>query len=168
MLGPPGSGKGTQGVRLAAELGLKHISSGDVLRAEVAGDTPLGREVAAHMAAGRLAPDGLVTEAVRPVLARIDGYVLDGFPRTLVQTEGIQFDAVIFLDVPEAALLQRLQARGRADDSADVIVERLREYEQDTLPLVEHYRDQGVLVEVDGDRQQDEIAADLLERLKRA
>ena len=166
MLAPPGGGKGTQGVRLAAELGVEHISSGDLLRAAVAQDTPLGREVEAHMAAGRLAPDALVTRAVGPVLADRDGYVLDGFPRTLAQTEGVDFDAVVFLDVPDAELQRRMIDRGRADDSADVIAERLREYERDTQPLVEHYREQGILVEVDGNRPPDEIAADLLARLK--
>jgi adenylate kinase len=168
MLAPPGGGKGTQGERLARELGVDHISSGDVLRAAVAEDTPIGREVAAHMAAGRLAPDELVTEAIRPALADRDGYVLDGFPRTLAQTGGMDFDAVVFLDVPEDELQRRLQARGRADDKAGVIAERLREYEQDTRPLVDHYRRQGVLVQVDGNRPEDEIAADLLRRLKRS
>lgn len=168
MLAPPGGGKGTQGERLAAELGVQHISSGDVLRAAVAEDTPLGREVEAHMAAGRLAPDALVTRAIRPALADRDGYVLDGFPRTLVQTAAVDFDAVVFLDVPEAVVQRRMMERGRADDSAGVIAERLREYEQDTRPLVEHYREQGVLVEVDGNRPPDEIAADLRALLKRA
>jgi adenylate kinase len=166
MLAPPGGGKGTQGMRLAEELGVQHISSGDLLRAAVAEDTPLGREVAEHMAAGRLAPDVLVTQAVKPVLAARDGYVLDGFPRNLAQTEGLEFDAVVFLDVPDEAVKQRLLARGRDDDAADVIEERLREYEADTRPLVEHYRGQGVLVEVDGDRHPDEIAGDLKQRLK--
>jgi adenylate kinase len=166
MLAPPGGGKGTQGERLARQLGVDHISSGDVLRAAVKEGTEIGREVESHMAAGRLAPDALVTDAVRPALADRDGYVLDGFPRTLAQTGGIDFDAVVYLEVPEEELQRRMIERGRADDTADVITERLREYEQDTRPLVDHYRDLGVLVEVDGDRPEDEIAADLLQRLK--
>jgi len=167
MLAPPGGGKGTQGIRVAEALGVEHISSGELLRAAVAKDTPLGREVAAHMAAGRLAPDAVVTEAVKPVLDERDGYVLDGFPRTIAQTAGIDFDLVLYLDVPDDVITGRLLARGRADDTADVIVQRLRQYEADTEPLVEYYRERGVLVRVDGDRPADEITADLLETVRR-
>lgn len=165
MLAPPGGGKGTQGKRLARELGVEHISSGDVLRREVAGDTGLGREVESHMAAGRLAPDELVSRAVLPALQDRDGYVLDGYPRTLSQAAGLEFDAVVYLDVPHDEVQRRLLARGRHDDTPDAIIERLREYAEDTRPLVEHYRD--VLVEVDGDRSEDEIAAELKDRLTR-
>ena len=163
MLGPPGSGKGTQGERLARALGVDHISSGELLREAVAAGTPLGREVEQHLSAGRLAPDEVVSEAVLPALARHDGYVLDGFPRTLTQTRGVDFDAVVHLDVPEEELVRRLLARGRADDVQEVIAERLREYAHDTLPLIDHYRD--VLVEVDGARPEDEVAAELRARL---
>jgi len=165
MLAPPG-GKGTQGVRLAEELGVDHISSGDVLRAEVDGGTPLGREVAACLAAGRLAPDELVSRAMRPALDRRDGYVLDGFPRTLAQADDLAFDAVVYLDVPEAEIERRLLARGRADDMPDAIAERLRQYAADTRPLIDHYRERGVLVEVDGDRPPDDITAELLKALR--
>ena len=163
MLGPPGSGKGTQGERLARALGVEHISSGELLREAVAAGTPLGHEVRDEMAAGRLVPDALVAEAVRPALARRDGYVLDGFPRKLSQTDGVDFDAVVHLDVPEREVVRRLLERGRSDDTEEVIAERLREYNDDTLPLLDHYRD--VVVEVDADRGVDEIAADLRERV---
>ena len=152
-------------MRLASELGVPHISSGDVLRREVAQDSELGREVEAHMAAGRLAPDELVTRAVRPVIARLDGYILDGYPRTRAQAEGLDFDAVVYLRVGDEEVMRRLLARGRSDDQADVIKERLREYDQDTEPLIDFYRD--VLVEVDGERDADAIAADLKTRVKR-
>jgi adenylate kinase len=165
MLAPPGGGKGTQGVRLARELKVEHISSGDVLRHEVAAGTELGREVQTHMAAGRLAPDELVTRAVLPALQGRNGYVLDGYPRKLSQAEGLDFDAVVFLNVPNAEVERRLLARGREDDTPEAIQERLRQYAQDTKPLVEHYRE--VLVEVDGDRPEDEIAAELKTRLTR-
>src|SRR3954454_11609244 len=145
MLAPPGGGKGTQGVRLARELGVRHVSSGDVLRQEVADDTEIGREVKAHMAAGRLAPDELVTRAIRPVIESLDGYILDGYPRTLSQADGVDFDAVVYLDVPDEEVKRRLLGRGRADDTPDVINERLREYRADTEPLIDRYRD--VLVE---------------------
>jgi adenylate kinase len=166
MLAPPGGGKGTQGVRLAGALGIDHVSSGDILRAEVERGTPLGREVSEHLAAGRLAPDDLVTRAVCAALKGRDGYVLDGFPRTLGQTSAVGFDAVVYLDVPEEELQRRMLARGRGDDTPDVIARRLREYAADTRPLIDHYREQGLLVAVDGDRPPDAIAAELIERLK--
>jgi adenylate kinase len=165
MLAPPGGGKGTQGVRLARELGVRHISSGDVLRAEVARDTELGREVKTHMAAGRLAPDDLVSRAILPVIESLDGYVLDGYPRTRSLAAGLDFDAVVYLNVPDDEVQRRLLARGREDDTAEVIKERLREYDADTEPLIDHYRD--VLVEVDGDRDEDLVAADLKRRVRR-
>src|SRR3954447_21389261 len=165
MLAPPGGGKGTQGVRIADELGIEHISSGDLLRAAVAADTPVGRQVAEYMAAGKLAPDAVVTEAVMSVLEGREGYVLDGYPRTLVQAEGLRFDVVFHLDVPDAVIIARLLARGRADDSEEVILERIRQYESDTAPLIEHYEDLGVLVRVDGDRPVDDVTAELFENL---
>jgi adenylate kinase len=168
MLAPPGGGKGTQGIRVAQELGLEHISSGDLLRAAVAQDTPVGREVAQYMAAGQLAPDRVVTEAVKPVLDERDGYVLDGFPRNLEQTDDLDFDLVIYLDVPEEVVTERLLARGRTDDSQDVIAARLKQYAADTKPLVEHYRDRGVLRRVDGNRPVDEITDELLQLVKNA
>ena len=136
-----------------------------MLRGEVAATRELGREVKAHMAAGHLAPDELVTRAVVPTLEGRDGYVLDGYPRTLSQATGLDFDAVVYLNVPDDEVERRLLARGREDDTPEAIKERLREYAQDTKPLVEHYRD--VLVEVDGDRPEDEIAAELEDRLTR-
>jgi adenylate kinase len=168
MLAPPGAGKGTQGERIAAELGIEHISSGALLRAAVAAGTPLGREVAEHLEAGTLAPDVLVTQAVKPVLDAREGYVLDGFPRTLAQTEAVDFDMVVYLDVPDAVLIERMLARGRADDNEDVIAARLQEYARDTEPLITHYREAGVLVAVDGDRPPDEITSDLVQLLKNA
>jgi adenylate kinase len=166
MLAPPGGGKGTQGTRIAEELGLDHVSSGDLLREAVAQDTPLGREVAGYMDKGELAPDALVADAIKPVLEHRDSYVLDGFPRNRGQAEGLAFDAVIYLDVPEEVLTRRLLGRGRKDDRPEVIERRLREYAQDTEPLIGLYREQGVLIALDGDRPPDEITAELLEKLR--
>lgn len=164
MLAPPGGGKGTQGVRLARALGVPHVSSGEVLRGEVAAGTPLGREVETHIAVGRLAPDELVTRALRPALADLDGYVLDGYPRTVSQADGLDFDAVVHLDVPAAVVKERLLARGRGDDRAEVIERRLRSYRADTRPLLDHYR--AVVIDVDGDRDPDAIAAELEARVR--
>jgi adenylate kinase len=102
------------------------------------------------------------------VLSARDGYVLDGFPRTLAQTEAVDFDMVIYLDVPDAVLIERMLARGRADDNEAVIAARLREYTRDTEPLIGHYREAGVLVAVDGDRPADEVTEDLLQLLRNA
>jgi adenylate kinase len=165
MLAPPGGGKGTQGKRLAQTLGVEHISSGDLLRAAVAADTPLGREVDGYLKRGELAPDAIVTEAIRPILATRENYVLDGFPRKLSQTEGVDFDVVVYLDVPDEVVTRRLLGRGRADDRADVIAERLRHYEADTAPLVDYYERQGVLLRVDGDRPDETIAAELAQKV---
>jgi adenylate kinase len=104
-----------------------------------------------------------VSKAVLGRLGHRDGYVLDGYPRTLRQADGLDFDAVVYLHVPDSVVERRLLARGRSDDTPGVIAERLRQYQDDTQPLIEHYRD--VLVEVDGDRPEDEIAADLKRRL---
>jgi adenylate kinase len=165
MLAPPGGGKGTQGIRLAEHLGVPHVSSGDLLRAAAAEGTELGRRVDEYLKDGRLAPDELATEAIRPILASRADYVLDGFPRRITQAEGVEFDAVIFLDVPYDVVKQRLAGRGRADDTPEVIAKRLREYEEDTLPLVDFYAQRGVLRRIDGDRPADEIAAELREQL---
>jgi adenylate kinase len=103
---------------------------------------------------------------VAPVLEAREGYVLDGFPRTLAQTEVVDFDMVIYLDVPDEVLIERMLARGRADDRADVIAARLHEYARDTEPLIDHDREAGVLVAVDGHRGVDEVTEDLLQLLR--
>ena len=127
MLAPPGGGKGTQGVRIADELGVEHISSGDLLRAAVAEDTPIGREVAEHMAAGRLAPDAVVTRGRQAGARRLATATCSTASRaTLAQTGGLDFDAVVYLDVPDDVTRERLLARGRADDTEAVIERRLR------------------------------------------
>src|SRR4051794_11330577 len=166
MLAPPGGGKGTQGIRIAEALGIEHISSGDLLRAAVAEETPVGQEVAKYLAAGQLAPDELVMRAVTPLLKQRQDYVLDGYPRRLAQAEGLHFDVVFHLNVPEDVITERLLGRGRADDTREVIARRLRQYDSDTKPLIQFYADQGVLVHIDGDRPVDAITADLLENLK--
>jgi adenylate kinase len=168
LLGPPGSGKGTQGVRLAAHLGVTHIATGDLLRGEVAAGTPTGQRAAAFMASGELVPDEMIMDLVMPRVleaAAAGGYVLDGFPRTVVQARaardlaeriGASPHVVIYLDVPSAELTRRMlgraRAQGRADDTAGTITHRIEVFERVTRPLVEHYRERGLLRLVDANR----------------
>jgi adenylate kinase len=182
LLGAPGAGKGTQGVRLAEHYGIVHVSSGDILRWHVAEGTPLGRRVAAHVASGELVPDDLVLAVIgRAVTEAMDsgGYLLDGFPRTLEQAErafaqasrtGLTAHAVVFLDVSDAVATERLVERsgtsGRADDaSTDVIRHRLEVFHDQTVPLLDFYRDHGRLVTIDASAPPDDVAAAILAAL---
>jgi len=160
FLGPPGAGKGTQAQRLASREGLLHLSTGDLLRAEVQAGTPLGQEAEAVMARGELVSDALVLAIVRSRLEHHSGgWLLDGFPRNLPQAEALehlltslnqQIEQVILLELDDAVLIQRLLARGRADDNAEVIANRLNVYREQTAPLITHYESQGLLRRLDG------------------
>jgi adenylate kinase len=167
VFGPPGSGKGTQAARIESEFGLKHLSTGDILRHEVAQGTPTGREAGRIMAAGDLVPDELIVDIVRGRLPEAEagaGVLLDGFPRTerqaqaldaMLAAEGHQVDFVLALEVPEADLVERLLHRaeleGRADDTRQAIEERMHEYHKLTEAVFDHYQRSGVQVErVDG------------------
>ena len=178
LVGAPGSGKGTQSQALASLYGIEHISSGEVLRSEVRVGTPLGREIAAFQRRGDLVPDDIVFDLLTPVVAAAaarGGYNLDGFPRTVPQALraadigrqlDVTLDAAIYLNVPEPVLLQRLLARARPDDSAEVIKHRLEVYAETTNPLIAYYRQQrGILVEVDGDQPPEAITAEIQARL---
>ena len=177
MLAAPGGGKGTQGERLASHFAVKHISSGDVLRAAARDGTPVGREVASCQQRGDLVPDHIVFELLIPVVvaaAARGGYILDGFPRTLPQALraadlgrqlDVTLDAVVYLNVPEPVLMERLLARARADDTAEVIRHRLEVFNETTSPLIEYYRNRGILIEVDGNQSADAITADIQARL---
>ena len=171
FLGPPGAGKGTQAERLAAREGLLHLSTGDLLRAEVRAGTPLGQEAEAVMARGELVSDALVLAIVRSRLeGHSGGWLLDGFPRNLGQAEaldallaslGQQIEVVILLELDDALLVQRLLGRGRSDDNAEVISHRLGVYRDQTAPLVAHYEGLGLLRRVDGAGSIEEIEARL-------
>jgi adenylate kinase len=178
LVGAPGSGKGTQSAALASLYGIEHISSGEVLRVEVRAGTPLGREVAAYQRRGDLVPDQIVFDLLIPVIAAATargGYILDGFPRTVPQALqaadvarrlDLSLDAAIYLNVPDPVLLQRLLARGRPDDSAEVIKHRLEVFAETTRPLIDYYRQQrGILLEVDGDQPAEAITAEIQARL---
>lgn len=176
LVGPPGAGKGTQAVALATKLSVPHISTGDLFRAHVAQQTPLGQEAKRYLDAGELVPDTVTNEMVRERLADPDakaGFLLDGFPRNTKQAEVLQqmlaeqdgaLDAVIQLAVPEDVLVERLLARGRSDDSEEVIRRRQQVYLSETAPLLDFYRD--ILVTVDGVGEIDDISSRVLNALR--
>jgi adenylate kinase len=181
LLAPPGAGKGTQGERLAAGFGIRHIAAGDLLRARARAGGPLGHQIAAHQARGDLVPDQIVLDALTPAVidaAARGGYILDGFPRTLPQATaaadlaarlGVTLDAAIYLHAPETVLTRRLLDRasqsGRDDDRADVIRHRLQVFAETTGLLVPYYTERGILVAVDADQPPDSVTADIQSRL---
>ena len=181
IFGPPGSGKGTQAGRIEKELRLHHMSTGEILRREVAGGSALGKEAGRIMAAGDLVPDDLIVDVVRARLPEAEegaGALLDGFPRTLKQAEaldqmlrdeGHNLSFVVALEVPENVLVDRLLHRaeleGRTDDTRDVIAERMREYHKLTEAVLDHYRKQGISIHpIDGTGSPD----DVFERIRTA
>jgi adenylate kinase len=177
LLGRQGSGKGTQGTRLAAHFQIAHISTGEMLRNAIRLGTPVGRAVQDTIDQGRLVDDELIGSLVKGRLgeadARTRGYLLDGFPRTLPQAHALDdiararpINVVIDLDVPRDIVMARLSARlaveHRADDSPAAVERRLALYEEQTAPLIAHYRKQGVLAQVDGVGSPDEVFARLV------
>jgi adenylate kinase len=174
IVGPQGSGKGTQGVRVGEALSIPVISTGDVFRANVSAGTPLGQQVKAIIEAGDLVPDSLTSEIVRDRLTQDDasnGFLLDGYPRNLGQVgdldaflegRGEALDAVIELSVPRdesiARLSQRAIEQGRTDDTEEVIANRLAIYERETAPILDVYRERGIVDAIDGVGSLDEIA----------
>ena len=188
LLGPPGSGKGTQAALLAAALVVPAVSTGELFRAHVAAGTELGRTAAAFAAAGDLVPDDVTTAMVVERLAQPDcrdGYLLDGFPRTIGQAErlrgeltarGTHLDAVLELDVADAELIRRMAMRRvlvdgewtvRDDDRPETVRHRLAVYREQTAPLVEFYATDGILRRVDADGEVASVAARILAVLDR-
>ncbi len=166
LMGPPGVGKGTQAKNIVEKFGIIHLSTGDILRAEVGGNTKLGKKAKSYMDDGKLVPDDLLLDMMENRLQQKDckkGYLLDGFPRTIPQAEGLesilnkihhQIDYVISLTADETELVNRLvlrgQESGRSDDTEEVIKERQRVYWKLTAPLLEFYRERKLLHEVNG------------------
>ena len=174
LIGPPGAGKGTQAARLSKTYGIPAISTGDIFRANVAGETDLGLKVKAILDAGDYVPDSLTNELISDRLAEADaeqGFLLDGYPRTVQQVEfldeflagrGEALAAVVQLVADRDEIVERLRRRaldqGRSDDTEEAIRHRQDVYLRETAPLIETYRDRGLLVEVDGLGTIDEVA----------
>ena len=174
ILGRQGSGKGTQSLRIAEQFGCVHLSTGDVLRAAVDAGTELGQQAAGIMNAGGLVGDDIMIPLVAERLAQDDimagGVLLDGFPRTAEQANGLeamltkleqQLTVAINLDVPVEEVTQRMMARGREDDTEDAITRRLGLYEEQTAPLLDWFAERGLLATVDGLGEEDEVFARL-------
>lgn len=162
LLGPPGAGKGTQAAILSEKLEVPHISTGDLFRANISQSTPLGLEAKSYMDAGKLVPTEVTVKMVKERLAEDDaqkGFLLDGFPRTVEQGDalkeildglGEKLDAVVQFDVAEDVVVERMLARGRADDTEDVIRTRMGVYRDETAPLLEYYKDSIIRIVAEG------------------
>jgi adenylate kinase len=176
LVGPPGAGKGTQAAALSERLGVPHISTGDLFRAHVGEQTPLGQEARRYLDSGELVPDSVTNEMVRERLEEPDakaGFLLDGFPRNTKQAQVLgemlaesdtSLEAVIQLHVAEDVVVQRLLSRGRSDDTEDVIRRRQQVYASETAPLLAHYSD--IRVTVDGVGDVDEVSSRVLDALR--
>ena len=182
LLGAPGSGKGTQAARLKEHLQVPHISTGDLLRAEVAAGSPLGLAAKEVMARGELVSDAILLGMLEDRLSRPDtagGFILDGYPRNLAQADALDglltrlkqpFDYAVQLDVPMELLVERIagraKAEGRADDSPESVRTRLKIYDDQTAPVIEYYRQHGQLTVVDGVGDLDAVFARILEAIQ--
>ncbi len=179
LVGPPGAGKGTQAAVISGKLGVPHISTGDIFRANVGQGTPLGQQAQQYMDAGELVPDEVTNAMVADRLAQPDarsGFLLDGYPRNVGQADvlaellsasGAHLDAVVEIVVDTEHLLERLRARGqgRVDDAEDVIRHRLDVYASETAPLVDYYRALSLLRTVDGVGAVEDVSARILDVL---
>ena len=162
LLGPPGAGKGTQAAILSEKLGVPHISTGDLFRANIGQGTPLGVEAKSYIDAGKLVPTDVTARMVEDRLNQDDaanGFLLDGFPRTveqadilaeLLEKKGQKLDGVINFEVSEDVVVERMLARGRADDNEETIRTRLGVYREETFPLIQHYGDDIINVKAEG------------------
>ncbi|HVI58140.1 MAG TPA: adenylate kinase [Luteimonas sp.] len=181
LLGAPGSGKGTQAARLKDHLQVPHISTGDLLRAEVAAGSPLGRQAREVMARGELVSDAILLGMLEDRFSRDDtrgGFILDGYPRNLAQADALDallgrirqpMDYAVQLEVPVDLLVERIagraKAEGRADDSPESVRTRLRVYDEQTAPVIEFYRQHGQLTVVDGVGSLDEVFTRIVEAI---
>ena len=162
LLGPPGAGKGTQAAILSEKLSVPHISTGDLFRANIGEGTPLGVEAKSYIDAGKLVPTDVTARMVEDRLNQDDaanGFLLDGFPRTveqadilaeLLEKKGVKLDGVINFEVSEDVVVERMLARGRADDNEETIRTRLGVYRDETFPVIQHYGDEIINVKAEG------------------
>lgn len=176
FFGPPGAGKGTQAKALSEECQIPHIATGDILRNAIAQQTDVGQKAQAYVEKGDLVPDEVLAQLIRERLQQSDaqsGWILDGFPRTLNQAEFLDqllnelnstYDLVIYLDVPDDALMQRLLTRGRKDDTKDTIRHRLDVFHNQTEALIHFYQQRNHFLQVDGNQSLPEVT----ERIKTA
>ncbi|HLP91984.1 MAG TPA: adenylate kinase [Nostocaceae cyanobacterium] len=179
FLGPPGAGKGTQAQILAQFLQIPHISTGDILRQAIKDQTPLGIKAQSYVDSGQLVPDDLVEDLVKERLSQPDaanGWILDGFPRKVTQAVFLQEllagthqdgEKVVNLDVPDEVVINRLLARGRKDDSEEIIRRRLEVYRQETAPLINYYGDRHQLLSINGNQSQEEVTVALKSTISR-
>jgi adenylate kinase len=170
FFGPPGAGKGTQAQKLVTDYSIPQISTGEILRAAIASKSELGKRVEPLMAAGQLVPDDLVIGIVEDRIKQADcknGFLLDGFPRTIPQAQALEsvlaryhksIEHVVSLEVPDAVIHERMKGRGRADDSPETVQKRLDEFRKLTAPLKAYYSDRGLLRSVNGVGTVEEIA----------
>ncbi|OBI08421.1 adenylate kinase [Mycobacterium sp. E2462] len=175
LLGPPGAGKGTQACKLSEKLGIPHLSTGDLFRSNIENGTELGLEAKRYLDAGDLVPSELTNQLVADRLDDPDvanGFILDGYPRSVEQAKALHgmlerrggdIDAVLEFRVSEDELLQRLKGRGRADDTEEIIINRMKVYRDETAPLLDYYRDE--LKTVDAVGTMDEVFARALHAL---
>ena len=182
LIGPPGSGKGTQARRLSGQRPIPEISTGDMFRSHLANGSPLGREIKEFLDAGNLVPDNLTTAMLRERLQERDvrdGFLLDGYPRTVSQMDdfdgildaaGTRLDAVVEITAHDDEIVRRLllrsDAEGRSDDTEDVIRHRLELYRQETEPVIERYGRRALLVSVDGTADMDAVTVSALQGIE--
>jgi adenylate kinase len=177
MIAPPGAGKGTQAERLSDRYDHPHVETGDIIRTAIKNETTAGQKAKKYVDKGKLVPDEVVVELIEERIERPDcrqGFILDGFPRTLPQAEALDemmdnhdlsLDAVLHLDVSDEEVTERLLDRGRDDDTPEAIDQRLEEYRNKTAPLIDYYSEQGLLVEVDGEQSIEEVTASIEEKM---
>ncbi len=176
LLGAPGSGKGTQAENIVKKFGVTHLSTGDMLRAEVSAGTPLGLEAKKIMDEGQLVSDDIVLGMIKGQIEKADkGFLLDGFPRNINQAEqldelleemGQPIQKVIYFDVPFEVIKERLASRGRSDDTEETIRKRRKVYEEETFPLVDYFIRQGKLQTIEGTGEIEEISQNIFEALE--
>jgi adenylate kinase len=182
LLGPQGSGKGTQAKKISEAYEIPHVATGDMFRAAIAAESDLGRQVAPLLASGQLVPDDVTIALIRERLSEDDaqdGFVLDGFPRNIAQAEALDamldeidrpLSAVLLLELSDDTARERLGKRavleGRADDQPDAIERRLRTYHSDTEPVVDHYLATGKLVKMHAERPIEEVWAEIEDTLE--